>query len=166
MYSKYQPRTQPLLTHEKCNSLSASISTGRRWAIWEPTCWPWTALFTQSRGQMLPSHTDVNTLKHSSCHKQGETSCSSFSEELCSLCGLAGFRETINPPVIKPWDNSNNGQNNSFGLMSFGRSTAGDKLNFLHILVQQAMQKSIFLWNLAGSQILETGDIRTVHRKV
>lgn len=66
MYAKYQLRTQPLLTHSKwnaSNSLSASISTGRRWAIWKPTCWPWTALFTQSRGQMLPSQTDINTLK-------------------------------------------------------------------------------------------------------
>lgn len=45
------------------------------------------------------AHAHKRTLKHSSCHKQGETSCSSFARRLRSLHGLAGFAETINPSV-------------------------------------------------------------------
>ena len=55
------------------------------------------AHLTLSRGQLLLSSTHTNTL--SSCHKQRETSCSSFARRLCSLHGLAGFAETINPSV-------------------------------------------------------------------
>lgn len=51
------------------------------------------------RSAATTAHAHKHTLKHSSCHKQGETSCSSFARRLRSLHGLAGFAETINPSV-------------------------------------------------------------------
>lgn len=59
-----------------------------------------------------------HTLKQSSCHKQGETSCSSFSRRLRSLHGLAGFTETINPYV-----DATDGQERSTMRKQRGRGT-------------------------------------------
>lgn len=71
-----------------------------RWeTILKPTSEQGTALLTLCKGLLLLSCTYKYILKQSSCHKQGETSCSSFSRRLCSLHGLAGFAETINPYV-------------------------------------------------------------------
>lgn len=60
--------------------------------LWDPVqhFWPWAEVSCYYR---------TRTQTHSSCHKQGETSCSSFAWRLRSLHGLAGFAETINPSV-------------------------------------------------------------------